>query len=153
MKHFKKIIILFLFIFTANCGYTPILNYEKFSFYIDEINFEGDRKINNYIDKNLKKYQTNKDAKNKYSLNLNSTFLKTILNKDKDGKPKNYNLEVKISVKIISDNDKIENKTLTRSILLETQDKKITEKELENKYKKDLSNLLAKDIIFLLSNK
>ena len=62
-------------------------------------------------------------------------------------------MEVKISVKIISDNDKIENKTLTRSILLETQDKKITEKELENKYKKDLSNLLSKDIIFLLSNK
>ena len=30
--------------------------------------------------------------------------------------------------------------------------KKLNEKELENKYKKDLSNLLAQDIIFLLRN-
>jgi len=153
MKHFKKIILLLLFIFITSCGYTPILNYEKFSFYIDEINFEGDRKINNYIDKNLKKYQKTKDTKKKYNLNLNSTFLKTIVNKDNDEKPKNYNLEVKTIVKIISDNDKIENKTLIRNILLEAQDKKITEKELENKYKEDLSNLVSKDIIFLLSNK
>ena len=153
MKHFKKIILLFLFVFTTSCGYTPILKYEKFSFYIDEINFEGDRKLNYYIDKNLKKYQTTKEEKKKYSLDLNSTFLKTILNKDKDGKAKNYNLEAKISVKIISDNDKIDNKTLIRNVLLETQDKKIYEKELENKHKKTLSNLLSKDIIFLLSNK
>ena len=57
-----------------------------------------------------------------------------------------------ISVKLTSEEGNVIERAFERSTTLSAKDKKIEEKELENKYKKDLSNLLSQDIIFLLRN-
>ena len=46
----------------------------------------------------------------------------------------------------------IQIKTFTRNISLSAQSKKIKERELEKKYKKNLANLIGQDIIFFLIN-
>ena len=49
MKKFKIIILSSVMIFMVGCGYTPLLNTQNINFYISEINYEGDRNVNNYI--------------------------------------------------------------------------------------------------------
>ena len=44
------------------------------------------------------------------------------------------------------------NKSFSKNVSLSAESKKITEKEREKKYIKDLSNLIVKDIIFFISN-
>ena len=58
----------------------------------------------------------------------------------------------KLLLILFLNNENIKSQTFERSASFSAQDKKIDEKELENKYKKDLSNLLGQDIIFLLRN-
>ena len=63
------------------------------------------------------------------------------------GNPKNYNLKIKVDVIFNSLNEK-GSKTFEKNISLGIQDKKVKEKELEKKYKKDLSESISKDIVF-----
>ena len=58
------------------------------------LNFEGDRKINNYISKNLKKYKNKKKMQKIMTLNNYFKYIKNITNKDNSGNPKNYNIKV-----------------------------------------------------------
>ena len=114
--------------------------------------FEGDRQVNNNILDNLKKYQHPKENSKSYNINILSKYSKTITNKDDSGNPKNYKIKAKIEIKYFAKEGNEKNETFERSINLSAQNKKITEKEMENKYKKDLSNLLSQDIVFLLKN-
>ncbi len=152
INNFKKILILSCLIFLSNCGYTPLLNSEKTNFYINNLSFEGDRKINNYISTNLKKYKKPDENVKSFDIHVASEYIKTVTNRDDNKNPKNYNIKTKIIVKIIS-NDGIEkNKTFEKNIVMSTKTNKVTEKETENKYRRDLSNSLSRDIIFLLQN-
>ena len=147
MKKFKIIILSSVMIFMVGCGYTPLLNTQNINFYISEINYEGDRNVNNYIKNNLKKYGKFKENSKKYDLNITSTYNKVVANKDENGNPKNYNLKIKVDVIFNSLNEK-GSKTFEKNISLGIQDKKVKEKELEKKYKKDLSESISKDIVF-----
>ena len=150
MINFKKNILLFIFIFTTSCGFSPLLNSEKINFYINDLKIDGDREVNKYILYNLKKFKIPKDNSKKYNLMISSSYQKEIINKDNKGNPKNYNLRAKINVSIISKEENIKNKIFERNISLSAKTKKITEIELERKYKDNLSNLLSKDIVFFL---
>ena len=147
MRKFKIILLSSVIIFMVGCGYTPLLNTQNINFYISEINYEGDRNVNNYIKNNLKKYGKFKENSKKYDLNITSTYNKVVANKDENGNPKNYNLKIKVDVIFNSLND-TSSKTFEKNISLGIQDKKVKEKELEKKYKRDLSESISKDIVF-----
>ncbi len=49
MINLKKKLLLFIFVFTTACGFSPLLNSEKINFYISDLKFEGDREVNKYI--------------------------------------------------------------------------------------------------------
>ena len=152
MINLKKNILLFIFIFSTGCGFSPLLNSEKINFYIDDLKIDGDREVNKYILYNLKKFKKTRDNAKKYNLIISSNYQKEIINKDDKGNPKNYDLRAKINVNIISNGENIKNKIFERNISLSAKAKKITEIELERKYKENLSNLLSKDIVFFLIN-
>ncbi len=149
---FRKTIILFLLLASTSCGYIPLNNSEKISFYINEISFSGDRKVNNFILNNLKKYNNFKEDSKKYDLIISSKYEKKISNKDSSGNAKNYNIIIETKIDVTINDGSSVSKSFRRDILLEAKSKKIEEKELENKHKKDLSNLLSQDIIFFLTN-
>tara|TARA_Y100000590_G_scaffold468235_1_gene650226 strand:+ start:1488 stop:1949 length:462 start_codon:yes stop_codon:yes gene_type:complete len=152
MINFKKNVLLFIFVFSTGCGFSPLLNSEKINFYISDLKIEGDREVNKYILYNLKKFKKPTDNSKKYNLIILSNYKKEIINRDDEGNPKNYNLNAKISVNVISNGENINNKIFERNILLSAKAKKITEIELERKYKENLSNLLSEDIVFFLIN-
>ena len=78
------------------------MNTEKIDFYINDLNFSGDKKINNYILNNLKKYQNPKENIKNYNINILSNYEKTIENKNASGNPTSYNIKVKTNITVIS---------------------------------------------------
>ena len=152
MINFKKNILLLIFVFTTTCGFSPLLNSEKINFYIGDLKFEGDREVNKYILQNLKKFKQPKDNSIEYNLIVSSNYQKQIINKDDKGNPKNYNLYTAINVSIILNGEIISNRTFERNTPLSAKTKKITEIEIEKKYKKNMSILLSEDIVFFLTN-
>jgi len=152
MINLKKNILLFIFVFITGCGFSPLLNSEKVNFFINDLKLEGDREINKHIYQNLKKYKIQNDNSKKYNLIISSNYKKEIINKDNKGNPKNYNLQAKIIVNIISNGENMNNKIFEKNISLSAKTKKIAEIELEKKYKENLSNLLSEDIVFFLVN-
>ena len=152
IKNYKNIIIIIFLLLLTSCGYTPILNSEKTNFYINDLNFEGERKINNYISKNLKKYQRIETTTKKYDIKIISYYEKKVVNKDDSGDPKNYNIKVTSNVNFVLNGKDQINKIFERNTSFSAQDKKISEKKLELRNKKNLSNLISEDIIFFLMN-
>ena len=152
MINFRKISLLLSLILITNCGYTPLIDSKNNNFYLSNLILEGDRQINNYIANGLKKFQEKKENAKKYNVEIISKYIKNISNKDDKGNPKSYTIKTVISVKLISEEGNEIQREFERSTTLSAKNKKIEEKELENKYKKDLSKLLNQDIIFLLRN-
>ena len=152
MINLKKNLLLFIFVFATGCGFSPLLNSEKINFYISDLKIEGDREVNKYILYNLKKFKKPRDNSKKYNLIISSNYQKQIINKDDKGNPKNYNLYATINVSITLNGKNINNKSFERNISLSAKTKKITEVELEKKYKENISNLLSEDIVFFLVN-
>ncbi len=153
MKQLKLLSILFIFISLSQCGYSPMLSENSGDFFIKNISFEGDRKINNYISNNLKKYQVSENKTKEYSIKINSSYQKNIINKDDSGNPKNYQLLARINIDLLLPGGESITKLFERSVTLTAQTKRITEKEIEKKQKEELSDNLSKDIIFFLNNK
>ena len=152
MKNFKKTILLPLIIILVSCGYSPLMNSKNINFYITEIQFDGDRTINKIIRDNLRKHGVYIEGAEKYNLIISSNYVKNISNKDKNGDPKNYNL--KINVKVIYKSSKEEfSKIYEKNISLAAQNKKIEEKELETKYKRNLSKNISDEIILYIMKK
>ena len=96
----KNIIILFLITFLANCGFTPVyVKNNNTNFSIEQINFTGDRELNNFLKINLNQYKNQKND-NKIYIETNSTYEKIILSKNSAGEVTNYQLEAKVTFSI-----------------------------------------------------
>ena len=92
----KNIVILSLIIFLANCGFTPIyLQNKNVNFSIEQINYTGDRELNNFLKTNLNQYK-NKDVDNKISIEAISEYNKIVLSKDGTGAVTNYELVAEV---------------------------------------------------------
>ena len=115
MKNFKNIIFLFVFILVNSCGYTPLKNSEKINFYINDLNFTGDRIINNYIFGKLKKYQNPRENLNRYNIDVLSTYEKYVVNKNDKGDPKNYKIKIITNIKVTSEGSDVVNKIFRRN--------------------------------------
>ena len=128
----RKIIILFFFTFLLyGCDYKPIYSItSNDSFSIEEINFEGDIEINNLLNKKLKNYQ-NRNAQQKFNIDVNSALEKISQSKDQKGKTTDYKIIIKIKFKV--DNDK-------KIIVIQSQEdfliKNLTNEIEEKKYEK-----------------
>ena len=81
----RNFILLIIFLFLQNCGYTPILsnyNDQKINFNIVEI--KGNDEMNNILKLHMKKY-SNKSNGQKIDLKIKTDSQKSILSKNKKG--------------------------------------------------------------------
>ncbi len=152
MKNLKYVFSIVLLTFIIGCGYTPMKTSENINFYIIELNIQGDRQINNIILSKLKKYQKPDENKKKIILNISTNYKKNVVNKDKNGNPKNYKISITNIVKLNLGDGKELSKNFIRNSSLSAQDKKIDEREAEKIKKLDLAKLLTDDIVFYLIN-
>ena len=140
----KNITILTLIFFLANCGFTPIyLKNDNINFSIEQIEFAGDRDLNNFLKINLDRYK-NKKKDNKISLDVETKYEKNILSKDGTGKISSYQLNAEAIFIIKSTNKKIR---IKEKKILESKDDKFEEARNEKSIKQSFANSLSNKLI------
>jgi len=144
----KNIIILTLIFFLANCGFTPIyLKNDNVNFSIEQIEFTGDRDLNNFLKINLDRYKNQKND-NKISLDVETKYEKNILSKDGTGKISSYQLNAE-AIFIIKSTNKIIK--IKEKKILESKDDKFeearNEKSIKQSFASSLSNKLISELI------
>lgn len=146
----KKIKFVFIFICSilVSCGYSPIYTSNvSENFNIQIISTTGNNDINNLLINKLKVYDNEKNNKN-FTINLNSTYDKKILSKDKKGDATNYRLVLKVKVNAET-NDKKTEFNYKESFNMKKQEEIFEEEKYE---KLIIDNMISSIIRKLLNN-
>ena len=144
----KNIIILFLIVLLSNCGFTPIyVKNNNGNFSIEQINFTGDRELNNFLKSNLNQYK-NKKVDNKIYIEAVSIYEKNILSKNSSGEVTKYQLDAEIVFKIKPSNKEIK---ITEKKIMNSMSDKFEEARYERLIKQSfassISNKLSSKLI------
>tara|TARA_X000000368_G_scaffold191135_1_gene150698 strand:+ start:108 stop:560 length:453 start_codon:yes stop_codon:yes gene_type:complete len=144
----KNIIILSLILFLANCGFTPIyLKNNNLNFSIEQIEYTGDRDLNNFLKINLDRYKSEKNN-NKLFLVGETKYEKNILSKDGTGKITSYQLEVEVTFIVKSTKKEIR---IFEKKIIDSMDDKFEEARYEKSIKQSfaysISNKLISELI------
>ena len=140
----KNIIILSLILFLANCGFTPIyLKNKNINFSIEQIEYTGDRDLNNYLKTNLDKYRDEKNN-NKIFMQAETKYEKNVFSKDSTGKISSYQLKVKTIFLIKSTNKKI---IIIENKIIDTMDDKFEETRYEKSIKQSFAYSISNKLI------
>ena len=144
----KNIIILFLIIFLTNCGFTPVyIQNNNASFSIEQINFTGDRELNNFLKINLNQYK-NQKVDNKIYIEAVSTYKKIILSKNNAGEVTNYQLEAEVTFSIKPINKEIK---ITEKRIIDSMNDKFEEARYERSIKQSFALSISNKLSSKLS--
>ena len=139
----KNILVISLLFFLNSCGFQPIYSKNNnINFSIEQINFTGDRELNNFIKTNLYQYK-DADNNNKIFIEAKSEYNKFILTKDGKGEVTNYELNAEIVFLIKPTNKQIK---ISEKKIMESN----ADKFEENKYEKSIKQNFASSITFKL---
>tara|TARA_B110000008_G_scaffold177099_1_gene176654 strand:- start:28 stop:477 length:450 start_codon:yes stop_codon:yes gene_type:complete len=144
----KNLTIISLLFFLTNCGFTPIyLKNTDVKFSIDQVNYIGDREINNFLKTNLNHYK-NKKINNKIYIETNTIYKKVVLSKDGTGEVTNYQLEAEVIFLIKPMNKKIK---ITEKKIMDSMDDKFEESRYERSIKQNFASSISNKLISELS--
>ena len=139
----KNILVISLLFFLNSCGFQPIYSKNNnINFSIEQINFTGDRELNNFIKTNLYQYK-DADNNNKIFIEAKSEYNKFILTKDGKGEVTNYELNAEIVFLIKPTNKQIK---ISEKKIMES----MADKFEESKYEKSIKQNFASSITFKL---
>ena len=144
----KNILYISLIFFLTNCGFTPVyLKNTNVNFSIEQVTYEGDRVLNNFLKTNLNQYK-NSNVDNKITIEVDSIYRKIILSKDGTGEVANYQLEAEVLFLIKPSNKKIK---ITEKKIMDSMDDKFEEARYERTIKQNfassISNKLSLELI------
>jgi len=136
----KNIILISLIFFLTSCGFTPVyLNNTDLNFSIEQVNFTGDRDLNNFLKTILIKYK-NKKSDNKIYIEANSTYEKIILSKDGAGEITSYQLEAEVIFSIMPLNRKIK---IKEKKIMDSKNDKFEEARYERSMKQNFASSIS----------
>ena len=144
----KNILYISLIFFFTSCGFSPIyLKNTDVNFSIEQVNYTGDRDLNNFLRTNLSQYK-NSNVDNKIYVEANSIYRKIILSKDGAGEVTNYQLEAEVIFLIKPSNKKIK---ITEKKIMDSMSDKFEEDRFERTTKQNfassISNKLSLELI------
>ena len=144
----KNIIVISLIFFLTNCGFSPIyIKNTNTNFSIENVNYQGDRELNNFLKINLNQYKNEKSNK-KIFIEAKSGYEKIILTKNSSGDVTNYKLIAKVTFLIKSTNKKI---NITEEKIISSMDDKFEETRKERTVKRNfalsISNKLISELV------
>ena len=144
----KNILVISLIFFLVNCGFTPIyLKNTDINFSIEQVNYTGDKELNNFLKTNLDQYK-NKKIDNKIYIQADSIYKKIVLSKDGAGEVTNYQLEAEVIflIKPLSKRIKITEKKIMDSMDDKFEEAR-TERTIKQSFASSISNKLSLEII------
>lgn len=143
------------FFILCGCGYTPIYSQKNINtnFSINNLVFEGDRYINNFININLKRYSNSQKIRN-FNVSVFTDYQKNITAKDLTGSATNYQLLLNTIIEIEEINSKKPQKLkliFEDSFNMKKNEDKYEQDSYERLLKKNLAETIYEKIIFNLS--
>ena len=139
----KNILIISLLIFLSNCGFTPIyLNNKNINFSIEQVNYTGDRELNNFLKTILNQYKDEK-VDNKIFIETSTVYKKNILSKNKAGEVSDYQIEAEVIFLIKPSNKKIK---ITERKIMQSIDDKFEETRNERSIKQSFASSISKKL-------
>jgi len=147
----KKFTLLFIFIFLTNCGYQPIyLQKDSLKIFINEIDLEGDKKINRKIMEltNLKKKNNGKPS---YNLKLISNKNIEIVAKDKFGNASIYKTTVTVIFSLEDQNEIFKQKTFSSNFSYNDIINSFELSEYQKTIENNLINKIAEEILIFIN--
>ena len=143
MKIFK-IILIFVFFFQVSCGYKIVNNLDNFKFKIIDYKLTGEKKINNILEKNFKRFQ-NDDAisTSDFIIHANNEINKSITSKNTAGEALSYDLKISIKIEIYESESLLNEITFNESTSYDNLDSKFELKQYENILIQDLTDQIV----------
>ena len=144
----KNTIIISLIFILTSCGFTPIyLNNNNINFSIEQVDYIGDKELNNFLKIQLNKYKK-KDVDDKIYIEVESIYNKSVLSKNEAGEVTNYELKVEVTFLVKSTNKKIK---IIEKKIIESMDDKFEETRKERSIKQSfaysISNKFKSELI------
>jgi len=140
----KQVILISLILFLTHCGFSPIyVNSTNINFSIENVNYKGDRDLNNFLKTNLNQYKNDKSDR-KILIEATSEYEKIILTKNTASVVTNYKLIAKVKFLIKSTNKKI---NITEEKIISSMDDKFEEARKERAIKENFARLISNKLI------
>ena len=140
----KNIIVISLIFFLTNCGFSPIyIKNTNTNFSIENVNYQGDRELNDFLKINLNQYKNEKSNK-KIFIEAKSGYEKIILTKNSSGDVTNYKLIAKVTFLIKSTNKKI---NITEEKIISSMDDKFEETRKERTVKQNFALSISSKLV------
>ena len=140
----KYIVLICLIFFLTNCGFSPIyVKNTNTNFSIENVNYQGDREINNFLKTNLNQYK-NENSDRKILIEATSEYKKTILTKNTASEVTNYKLIANVTFVIKPTNKKI---NITEEKIISSMDDKFEEARKERATKQNFARSISNKLI------
>lgn len=140
----KFFIITIILILINGCSYQPIFSNKEYDFKFVNINFEGDKKINNNIKSKL---TSETDDGKKYDIFFTSRKEKEIVSSNEKGDPKIYKLKIYVEYSLEENGKKIFDDIIIEQVNYNNMTDKFKLSQYETNIINDLSNNIASRII------
>lgn len=137
----KKILLsLILYLFLANCGFTPLYSAKELNdVNIEILSFEGDREINLNL---ISKLKANANPEGKlYKIKILTNYKKTTLSNNLAGEAEEYQLQSTVKFTVIEENSKREF-SLDEIFVMKNFSDDFEEKNYEANIKNSMTNLI-----------
>ena len=146
----KNLILIIIFIFLTQCGYSPVYKANtKSEVNIILADLNGDKDFNNKLNSKLKKYY-NGNSENSFTISVNSKIEKNIITKNSKGKITNYELVATAKFRIIYKNVE-SNLILKENLKIINKDNSFEEKKYENTVKDIFASSMIERLIIKLN--
>ena len=138
----RKITLIILLFLQFGCGYKIANNSSYYEFQISSYELTGERKINNILDKNFKRFKDYENSSSVYKLKSNSKMVKSITSKDSSENVLTYKLEIIIKLEISKNNNLISEISFNEKTDYNNTTSKFELKQYEDILLQDLTNQL-----------
>ena len=140
----KHIVLISLIFFLTNCGFSPIyVKNTNTNFSIENVNYQGDRELNNFLKINLNQYK-DENSDRKILIEATSEYEKITLTKNAASEVTNYRLIAKVIFLIKSTNKKI---NITEEKIISSMDDKFEEARKERATKQNFARSISNKLI------
>ena len=140
----KYIIFISLILFLTHCGFSPIyIKNTNINFSIENVDYKGDRDLNNFLKTNLNQYKNDKSDR-KILIEATTKYEKIILTKNAASEVTNYKLVAKVTFLIKPNNRKI---NIIEEEIISSMDDKFEETRKERATKQNFARSISNKLI------
>jgi len=136
----RKIFLITLILLQFSCGYKIANNSSYYNFQILSFELTGEKKVNNILDKNFKRFKDNENSSSIYELTSDSKMIKSITSKDSSENVLTYKLEIIIKLKIYENTNLISEISFNEKTDYNNTTSKFELKQYEDILLQDLTN-------------